>query len=104
MSTPVVQIETVSYNAATQGFEALVSVHADGQRRRFACTLSAPITMSFEEAAQGLATQALRRHANKPGLSSAVAGFVIPQRAGRRKFDARRWLQSLMRDPGQRIA
>lgn len=62
MTTVPLQLSDVIYNAATQSFEALVTVHDPNGARRYACAIDAPITMEFEDAAAGLATQAIRRH------------------------------------------
>ncbi len=62
MYTIPLQFSDVIYNAANQTFEALVTVHDRSGARRYACAISAPIEMEFEEAAKGLSTQAMRRH------------------------------------------
>ncbi|WP_243253576.1 orotidine 5-phosphate decarboxylase [Pseudosulfitobacter sp. DSM 107133] len=67
-----VELNSVIYNATTQSFEALVTVHAAQGARKYACAFEAPITMSYADAASGLATQALRRHAGRGGLSSSL--------------------------------
>ncbi|MEQ6249853.1 orotidine 5-phosphate decarboxylase [Sulfitobacter sp. HNIBRBA3233] len=90
-----VQLDNVIYNAATQSFEALVSVRSNGGTRRYACAIDAPITMSFEQAAEGLRTQALRRHSSGRGLYSQMKRHAPSLRAGREKFDPRRWLSEL---------
>lgn len=65
-----VELNNVIYNAATQSFEALATVYAGTSSRSFACAIDAPIDMSFEDAAAGLTTQALRRFEGRGGLSS----------------------------------
>lgn len=70
MQTLKTELTDVIYNAATQEFEARVTVHDGDKRVSYACALHAPITMSFEDAAAGLATQALRRHKVPSGLRS----------------------------------
>ena len=85
MQNQAVELNSVIYNAATQSFEALVTVYAGTSSRRFACAINAPIDMSFKDAAKGLSTQALRRFNGNPGLSS-VHPLGIPSpivRAGR---------------------
>jgi hypothetical protein len=104
MQTRPIQSTDVHYNAATQSFEALVTVH-DGERsRKYACAIDAPITMSFEDAAEGLRTQALRRMNAGGGLYSEIQRPAPAQRAGRRSFDPIRWLESLMDLPGRHAA
>ena len=80
MQTRPIQLTDVTYNAATQCFEALVTVQDGEQLRRYACAIDAPITMSYRDAADGLSRQALRRHAQKRGLSSEVLRHVPAQR------------------------
>ena len=62
MYTIPLQLSDVIYNAANQTFEALVTVHDQSGTRRYACAISAPINMEFEDAAKGLSTQAMRQH------------------------------------------
>ena len=90
MQTQAVELNNVIYNAANQSFEALVTVYAKTSSRSFACAINAPIDMTFEDAAQGLSTQALRRFNGhnfhgRVGLSSThPANTSTPQvRAGR---------------------
>ncbi|MEP4195023.1 MAG: hypothetical protein ABJL99_05225 [Aliishimia sp.] len=70
MQTLKTETTDVIYNAAAQSFEAKVTVHEADQSVTYACAIDAPITMSFEDAAEGLATQALRRHNVPDGLRS----------------------------------
>ncbi|THH34837.1 hypothetical protein E4Z66_17925 [Aliishimia ponticola] len=66
------ECSNVIYNAAEQAFEARVTVH-DDTPVTYACAIDAPITMDFEDAADGLVTQALRRHGADRGLCSSRA-------------------------------
>ena len=66
MQTRPIQLTDVTYNAATQCFEALVTVQDGEQLRRYACAIDAPITMSYRDAADGLSRQALRPAARLP--------------------------------------
>ena len=77
------QLSDVIYNAANQTFEALVTVHDASGARSYACAIDAPITMEFEDAASGLSTQAMRRHAHGYADSARTATSPAPQRAGR---------------------
>lgn len=90
------QLDNVHYNASTQRFEALVTVHESGRAKRYACEIDAPITMTYEDAVSGLATQALRRHRQPRGLQSEIMRQLAVQRARRAKFDLRGWLQGLV--------
>lgn len=96
MQTYQTQITDVIYNASTQCFEALVILHDAGKSRKYACAISAPITMSFEDAAKGLTQQAERRHASRLGLSSHFTASRARPRAGRMGFDPVHWLESLI--------
>jgi len=89
------QLNQVSYNAANQCFEALVIVTQDGTRRAYACAIEAPITLSFEQAADGLRTQALRRSREATGMYSQMRHAPVRPRAGRAVFDPRKWLAQL---------
>jgi hypothetical protein len=84
MQRHTVELNNVIYNATSQRFEALATVHNGVETRKFACAIDAPIDMSFEDASEGLATQALRRHAGRNGLSSKqVFNPIMAQRAMR---------------------
>ncbi|MGC1495365.1 MAG: orotidine 5-phosphate decarboxylase [Sulfitobacter sp.] len=100
MQTSPIQLTDVIYNAATQSFEALVTVHDNDVSRKYACAINAPITMSFQDAAKGLTTQALRRHNARGGVYSEMQFSAPVQRAGRRRFDPIRWLENLVQLPG----
>ncbi|MEM6310117.1 MAG: hypothetical protein AAF754_08705 [Pseudomonadota bacterium] len=83
------EISNVIYNAAEQAFEARVSVHDSVNSVSYACSIKAPINMSFERAAKGLTQQALRRHGAPKGVFSKIAptqtGIVhrlVPLRRG----------------------
>ena len=99
-----IQLTEVIYNAANQCFEALVTVHDGELSRKYACAIDAPISMTFEDAAKGLTTQAMRRHQAKNGTFSEVKFPAPVQRAGRRGFDPMRWLENLVQAPGRRAA
>jgi len=102
MQTKPIQLSDVIYNAANQSFEALVTVYEDDVSSKYPCAINAPITMSFEDAAAGLKTQALRRHTPRAGTYSHTVRYVPPQRAGRPAFDPVRWLESIVHLPGRR--
>ncbi|MFD2739767.1 orotidine 5-phosphate decarboxylase [Sulfitobacter aestuarii] len=104
MHTRPVQMTDVTYNAANQCFESLVTLHHGDRPRRYACAIDAPITMSFEDAAAGLHRQALRSAAAETGLQSRIARPAPAQRAGRQLFDPIRWLEKLVELPGNRAA
>ena len=70
MQTLKTEMSNVIYNAAEQAFEARVTVYADGGAQSYACAIAAPITTSFEDAAKGLAKQALRKHGAPRGIRS----------------------------------
>ncbi|MFK7874494.1 MAG: orotidine 5-phosphate decarboxylase [Paracoccaceae bacterium] len=66
------ELNDVIYNAATQAFEAKVTVHNGTATSSYACAIEAPISMSFKQAAKGLTKQALRKHGAPKGLRSAI--------------------------------
>ena len=104
MHSRPVQLSEVIYNAANQCFEALATVHGNDHTRKYACAINAPISMSFEDAAEGLTRQALRRHEGRVGVYSEISVPTPQQRAGRPGFDPKRWLENLMHLPGRRAA
>ena len=104
MQTRPIQLTDVVYNAANQSFEALVTVHDGKCSRKYACAINAPISTSFQDAADGVARQALRRHTSKVGVYSEVRFPAPTQRAGRRSFDPMRWLENLADLSGRRAA
>ena len=104
MYTCPIQLKDVRYNAATQCFEASVTVHDNSTVRSYACAIAAPITMNFDDASRGLARQAIRRHQHRGGLFSEVGRFEPRQRAGRKGFDPVRWLENLIGLPERRAA
>ncbi len=83
MQTVPLQLSDVIYNAASQAFEALVTVHDPRGGRSYACAIDAPISMTFEDAADGLAKQAIRRHVRGPSDAAHMPSATPPQRAGR---------------------
>lgn len=104
MQTRPVQLTNVIYNAASQCFEALVTVHDGDKSKKYACAIDAPIEMTFEDAATGLKTQALRRHAGMSGLASRYITPRAAQRAGRPVHSTMEWLENLIRAPDRRAA
>lgn len=90
MQTVPLQLSDVIYNAASQSFEALVTVHDQRGARSYACAINAPIEMTFEDAASGLATQAMRRHTHGRADANQMPAAAVPQRAGRMATGLRR--------------
>lgn len=56
-----IEMSDVIYNAAEQAFEARVTIQSDAVHVRYACSLRAPITTSFEEAARRLRNNAIHQ-------------------------------------------
>ncbi|MEL6452306.1 MAG: orotidine 5-phosphate decarboxylase [Pseudomonadota bacterium] len=83
MQTVPLQLTDVIYNPTTQAFEALVTVHETHGARSYACAIDAPITMEFEEAAKGLATQAMRRHTHGRVDRVHMPAAAAPRRPSR---------------------
>ncbi|MEM7521102.1 MAG: orotidine 5-phosphate decarboxylase [Pseudomonadota bacterium] len=104
MYTCPIELSDVRYNAGTQSFEASVTVHDNATVRRYACAMQAPITMAFDDAAKGLAKQAIRRHQRRGGLFSDMTDRVqnVPARMTRRT--AKRWLARLIDLPARHAA
>jgi hypothetical protein len=96
MQSCPIKLTEVFYNAASQSFEACVTVYDHAGARKYACAIEAPITMSFKDAAKGLQKQALRRHKSRGGLRSQMRLFAPKQRAARPVFDPVRWLDALI--------
>jgi len=82
MHTIPLQLSDVIYNAATQSFEALVTVHDASGQQRYVCAIDAPIDMAFEDAAQGLTKQALRWH-GRTLTDRVVEPVQVPLRSAR---------------------
>lgn len=104
MQTRPIQLTDVIYNAASQSFEALVTVHSGKMSRKYPCAINAPISMSFEEAAKGLTKQALRRDHAAHAPNSQLRSHVPAQRAGRRGFDPVGWLDTILQPRDTRAA
>ncbi len=104
MQTNPIQMSDVFYNAAEQSFEAVVTVHDGDRSRKYACSICAPITLSYKDAATGLSKQALRRHSGRGGLHSEIKRQTPPQRSGRPRFDPKTWLEEVLKLPGLRAA
>ncbi|WP_299562121.1 orotidine 5-phosphate decarboxylase [uncultured Sulfitobacter sp.] len=90
-----IHLNDVIYNAGTQSFEALVTIEGNGKARRYACAIEAPISTSFEDAAKGLKTQAMRQDRKGTGFYSQMRRHAPTLRAGRARFDPRTWLAQL---------
>jgi hypothetical protein len=104
MQTRPVQMTDVIYNAAEQCFEALVTVHDIDGSRKYACSINAPISTSFADAAAGLRKQAERRHATRSGMFSELQFQSTPPRGGRQRFDPKSWLAHIASLSGLRAA
>ncbi len=103
MQTQKIEMTDVIYNAANQAFEALVTVHDFGRSHKYPCAIAAPITMDFQDAAEGLSRQAQRRHTRKLAAQKDAPRFVPLRPAKPRGFDAASWLKGFT-DFGQRRA
>jgi hypothetical protein len=103
MFTSQIQPTDVVYNPADQTFDATVTLYDKGAARRYACAIDAPITMSFDDAAKGLRTKALRLHTNNAGLTSVMAS-----RAGKptskSRFALKGWVHAILNSPGTSAA
>lgn len=95
MKQTKVQLSDVIYNAASQCFEALVTVSDSALAKQYPCAIEAPITMTFQQAAMGLEKQALRKHSSGRSLFSKTLRNRPTVRAGRAAFDPQLWLDQL---------
>lgn len=95
MTHTQVHLNQVVYNAATQTFDALATVTTQAETKTFPCSIEAPITMSFERAADGLKTKALRTSKQGNSMYSQMRHRMAAVRAGRPRFDPRAWLAQL---------
>ncbi|MEH6830548.1 orotidine 5-phosphate decarboxylase [Sulfitobacter sp.] len=95
MTQTQVHLSEVIYNGATQSFEALATVSTQTDTKTYPCSIEAPMSMSFERAAKGLETQALRKSASGKGMYSQMRHHMATVRAGRPRFDPRAWLAQL---------
>lgn len=84
MSGIQTQMGDVTYNAADQRFEALVTFHTDRGRVRVASHFDAPMTTGFDAAARGLQAHAMTM-IDKPGhLQSRLTAKSDDKSAARR--------------------
>ena len=104
MPSSQIHLSQVIYNAATRSFEGKATIREGGQTYSYACEIQAPITMTFEDAAKGLSTQAMRRHNGRGGLRSTTQMQLSHARAGRPRFDPVRWLEMLINRPDTNAA
>ncbi|MFK7838290.1 MAG: orotidine 5-phosphate decarboxylase [Sulfitobacter sp.] len=104
MYTCPIQLGDVRYNAASQSFEATVTVHDNATVRKYACAIAAPISMSYENAAKGLSRQAIRRHQQRGGLFSSAQDSYAKLRTVRPGIDPVRWLERLIHRPDRSAA
>ena len=95
MTQTQARLSQVIYNAATQTFDALATVTTQTGTKTFPCSIEAPITMSFERAATGLKTKALRTSAKGNSIYSQTRHRMAAVRAGRPRFEPRVWLAQL---------
>ncbi|MEP2028711.1 MAG: orotidine 5-phosphate decarboxylase [Paracoccaceae bacterium] len=70
--TPSARISDVIYNAANQSFEATVTLFESSVPVKYACQISAPITMSFDEASRRLIAQARRQQKTPSALRARM--------------------------------
>lgn len=98
MQTSRTQIGDVSYNAASQSFQALVSFHTQGGRVRVAAEFESPVSEDFEVVTEGLWQDALRRRNDPHALHARLeAHRVISRRNAQRSMPPmQRWFESLI--------
>lgn len=104
MYTRQIQMNDVIYNAAEQCFEAVVTVHDGDSLRKYACSINAPMSTSFADAAKGLSTQAERRHLGRGGMFSEVQKSIGTKPTRTARFELKSWLENITRLPGLKAA
>ncbi len=103
ITDPILETD-IRFNAATNCFEACVTVHGAGPARDYACTVEGDLTMSMPEAEQALRAEALRRHVHTPGLYASVpANEPIPLHTPERAASSN-WRLRIERLSGLRAA
>ncbi len=63
--------DDIRYNAAAEQFEARVTLHGAEGSRTYACSVAGDLSLTLEDAAAALRTDAVKRHKSTPGLFSA---------------------------------
>lgn len=94
MTQSKTQIGDVTYNAATQSFEALVTFHTDAGRMRIPSSFAAPLDAPFAHVTDGLWHNA-RKLLSKPDALHARlhARREVIARQGRRAARLPAWLR-----------
>ena len=59
------EVQSLTYNAANQRFEAMVIFHEPGEVTKYPCSLAYPIDAEFEDVSRGLIAVAKSRRASK---------------------------------------
>ncbi len=99
MYTCPIELSDVRYNAANQQFEAAVTVHDNSTVRTYACAIEAPISTSFEDAAQRLGKTAIEQHQNHGGLFSETQRFTPLKNALIPPKTRSGWLRRMLQTP-----
>ncbi|WP_417723020.1 hypothetical protein [Salipiger sp.] len=102
-STPT-QLGEVTYNAAEQRFEALVTFHTDRGRVRVASFFDAPMSTGYDSAARGLKTQAMRMLDKPDALQSRLRTNSVGPDRERPRSGFLGWLTARRQRAEQRAA
>lgn len=97
MQNPLAQISNVTYNAASQCFEAIVTLHIGNALVHIASAFHAPMNTSFRIISGGLTRIALRDMEN----GNALLSRRVARAATRYEQETPRWKTQLS---GQRAA
>jgi len=93
------EVKNLTFNAATQCFEALVVLHTFSGKVTYATSAYGPMDTDFKDISKTMTDQALARHGvNKPGLRSrlaCVAGTNVRQENQQIRTLFRRLLNTL---------
>ncbi len=96
MQTSRTQIGDVSYNAATQTFEALVTFHTQGGRTRVAARVPAPLDEDPQSVIDALRLDALERRTDPSALHARLDWAAAPRRRSTYMPPMRRWYEALV--------
>ena len=94
MQTSRPQIGDVTYNAATQSFEALVTFDTPTGRIRVAASVPGQIAQDPETMTDALRHDALERKSEPSALHARLEGADAPRR--RAAYPPRRWYAALI--------
>ncbi len=98
MQTSRTQIGDVTYNAANQCFQALVTFHTQGGRVRVAAEFESSLGEDFEVVTEGLWQDALRRRDDPHAMHARLEAHraITHRKAQRTLPPMQRWFENLI--------